>query len=358
MRSQRARRRAGPQFSRRTCWSARIPPKPPRFRRRRVCGARVRVSECVCGGGHDRHCAGGWSPGVRVGPAPPRPQGTTAPRATARGGEGSARHAVHFLFEARRHPPPRAASLRPGQARPFSESRAPERRRRGDGAGARASAPRGAPARSPARRQQPSSPPLRGPIAQSLRVCTSSSPPPLPSLAQKGGRTSLQAAGWFILRPRLTLIYIASRSRQIFRSGSGNRRAASQCLTAPACPITSGNRGVAGSREGGKCCLALPKEENFVTRREPAATRSPSQDGLGLRFCLGRSRRKKRTREPGGPADRHPRRARGPCPTSLPRKSPRGVFRREGTVNSARGRRRGPGTGKERTEFQERVTRN
>ena len=63
-----AGRAPGPRFSRRTCGSTRIAPKPLCFRRRRVCGAR---GACACfrvrvaGGSdlYDRH-GGGGVPGV------------------------------------------------------------------------------------------------------------------------------------------------------------------------------------------------------------------------------------------------------------------------------------------------------
>lgn len=133
VRSQRARRRAGPRGrgfpdapagQRASHQNSRASAAAGSAGR----GARVRVSGCVWRGRgesdiHDQH----WVEGLLgsdtclgAGPGPPRPQGTAAPRATARGGEGSARHAVHFLFEARRRPPPRAARQRPGQARPFA----------------------------------------------------------------------------------------------------------------------------------------------------------------------------------------------------------------------------------------------
>jgi len=320
----------------------------------------------VAGGSdiYDRHGGGGFrglTPVSRSGSRAATAAGDRSPPGDSarRRGERAARRVLPVRgappSTSPRHPP----ASGPGPAlRVAPGPGALERRQQGDGAGDWASAPREAPARSPARRQQPRSPPRLGPIAQSLRVCTSSSPPP-PSLAQKGGRTSLPAAGWFILRPRLTLIHTASRSRQIFRSGAGNRRAASQSveLHLPVrLPLGIGEWRGAG-RVGNVASPCQRKKTLSLGGSTPPRV-APNRDGLGLRFCLGRSRRRKRTREPGAPADRHPRRARGPCPTSLPRKSPRGVFRREGTVNSSRGRRQGPSTGKERTEFQERVTRN
>lgn len=192
----------GQGFPRSTRGSALIPPRPalPPLR-----GLRSTVRACVFQGVRQKQTPGDqMGPNhLRASPAPPRPQGRGAPargagdgaqRPGGGGGSGrAARPAVHFLFDARRRPPPRAppayVGARPG---PSLTAQAPGPRRGGGTERAPVfGSPRGsrAPSDQLGGLQNSGSRRRGSPIARSIGVCTSSSPPLSLPLAQKGGRT-------------------------------------------------------------------------------------------------------------------------------------------------------------------------
>lgn len=145
--------------------------------------------------------------GHRGGGAPPPARQATVrgDPGAALGGGGSGRaalHAVHFLFDARRLPPPALPSLRRCQARPLAVPwLSPGPRRGGTERAPCPPLPRGSSWQSRAsRRQNFCWQPSSSPVAKSIGVCTSSSPLPSLSPREEDGLSSRLRAGLFCSR--------------------------------------------------------------------------------------------------------------------------------------------------------------
>lgn len=286
----------------------------------------------------------GWR-GVGVALPPPR----TRQRA------GGARRARHFLFGARRLPPPRAPGPAPA---PLSA-----RRRRARGGAERRAAPlcpqgRASRARTCARRRGAAQ--LRA--APRLRLLFPWSLPP--SLAREDGPRSRLRLAYSAAEDG---IYIRAQARPSFRfgTGTGGSFSKSLLLIAPALQITSGDlwEEPTGVEDVASLCKRkktlspswrpLPR----VTRREAGARTACGFDLASVEPVGGRGH------ELGVRTGRHPSWAPGGGPRYLlhpPRGSPHAVSSGGRTVITStrlqadsRGR-----TREEGTVFQERVTRN
>lgn len=270
---------------------------------------------------------------------------------------------VHFLFGARR-PPQRCAPgacVRAGPG-PRCLSVVP-------GTAARRRPPLSSQARASRSRTC-----ARGRATAQLRRGLAFAPPPARPPPLPPGRTApVPGSGWLTLRPRIVFICQLPPSRQSFHFGTGEGGWFSQSpfLTAPASPDHLWESGggaewvgnVASLRKRRKTLSPSWRRLPRVTRRE-RETRTRTASGFLTRHLASPSEEKDASSALTPTAIPLGRRAaaRATCSALPPRGSPHAVSSRGRTVTTsarlgADGRGRA-GTGRERTVFQARVTRN